>query len=168
MKTTHNSLLITHYSLLITLNLHIFKPLYNKGFSPSQKMCQFHSLGGNLILLTFDLCPYGHAALMTFDFPSWGAHLKTLTEDSGDTESVELPFQGKVNTQTRSGFYYFSPKGLMQTWTIRLPILEAIIALTETTDRTHAFTEGFKLVFIKPVKPMEIAAAITSVTGRLK
>lgn len=42
------------------------------------------------------------------------------------------------------------------------------IALTETADRTRAFSEGFKLVFIKPVEPMEIAAALASLTGRME
>lgn len=42
------------------------------------------------------------------------------------------------------------------------------IALTETTKRTPALARGFKLVFTKPVEPVEIAAAIASLTGRLE
>ncbi|WP_063800762.1 winged helix-turn-helix transcriptional regulator [Mastigocoleus testarum] len=40
------------------------------------------------------------------------------------------------------------------------------IALIETSDRRRAFTEGFKLVFTKPVESVEIAAAIASLAGR--
>ncbi len=42
-----------------------------------------------------------------------------------------------------------------------------MIALIEIPDRSRAFTKGFKLVFTKPIEPVEIAVAIASLTGKL-
>ena len=41
------------------------------------------------------------------------------------------------------------------------------IALTETENRTIAWSFGFQLVFTQPVEPVEVAVAIASLTGKL-
>lgn len=141
------------------------------------------------------MCDWGKAKMPEFQFCPVnleGLHILVMTDatDFRDLLSAELGVTGKAQVTTISvtaaieNLQKIRPdaivvdlneKDLSLTPLIRqIQLLETeleksipTIALTKTADRTLAFARGFKLVFIKPVEPVEIAAAIASITNRL-
>ena len=139
------------------------------------------------------MCDWGKAKMPEFQFCQVdleGLHVLVLTDvaDFRDLLRAELGVTGKARvtaisvTPTLENLQQIQPDVIVvdlneqdfSPLMRQIQLLEAeleksipAIAVTETTDRTRAFAEGFKLVFIKPVEPVEIAAAIASLTDRL-
>ena len=141
------------------------------------------------------MCDWGKAKIPEFQFCSIdleGLHVLVITNaaDFRDLLRAELGVTGKarvttisVSTTVNENLQQIQPDvlvvdlneqdssllmGQIQLLETKLEKSIPAIALTETADRTRAFAAGFKLVFIKPIETVEVAAAIASLTGRLE
>lgn len=141
------------------------------------------------------MCNWGKDKMPEFQFCPVnleGLHILVMTDatDFRDLLSAELGVTGKARvttisvTPTIENLQQIQPDVLVidlneQDLSLsplirQIQLLEAeleksipAIALTETADRALAFAQGFKLVFTKPVEPVEVAAAIASIANRL-
>ena len=144
-----------------------------------QAMCDW----GKVKTPEFQFCPVNleglHILLVMTDATDFRDLLSTELEVTGKAQvtimSVTAAIENLLKIRPDAIVVDLNEKDLSLSPLIRqIQLLEAeleksipTIALAETADRTLAFAQGFKLVFTKPVEPVEIAAAIASITNRL-